>query len=48
MAHEEAFQFPRGEDGCFACRPFEQIIRGEALSVGVGDMRQDLYCLVKN
>lgn len=41
------FDCPRGEKGCFACRPFEAIIRGEALSVGVGDMRQDLYCLVE-
>ncbi len=45
---DEAFQCPRGEGGCFACRPFEQIIRGQALCVGVGDMRQDLYCLVEN
>jgi len=40
---EEAFQCPRGEDGCFSCRPFMKILRGEAEYVGAGDMRQDLY-----
>lgn len=40
---EEVFLCPRGENGCFACRPFEKILKGEAESVGVGDMRQDLY-----
>jgi ATP-dependent helicase/DNAse subunit B len=40
---EEAFTCPRGSDGCYACRPLEQIMRGEAEFVGVGDMRQDLY-----
>ncbi len=37
------FLCPRGEEGCYACRPFEKIIRGEAECVGVGEMRQDLY-----
>jgi ATP-dependent helicase/DNAse subunit B len=41
------FLCPRGKEGCFACRPFEMIIRGEAECVGVGEMRQDLYCLVE-
>jgi ATP-dependent helicase/DNAse subunit B len=40
---EEAFQCPRGEEGCFVCKPFEKIIRGQAECVGVGEMRQDLY-----
>ena len=40
---EEAFQCPRGEEGCFTCRPFEKIIRGEAEYIGTGEMRQDLY-----
>lgn len=31
--------------GCFACRPFEQILRGEAEFVGVGGYNQDLYIL---
>lgn len=42
------FNCPRGEDGCFACRPFEKIIRGEAECVGVGEMRQDLYIVEEN
>jgi ATP-dependent helicase/DNAse subunit B len=42
---EEAFVCHRGKDGCFACRPFEQILRGEAEFIGVGEMRQDLYCI---
>lgn len=40
---ESVFLCPRGEDGCYACKPFEKIIRGEAEYVGVGEMRQDLY-----
>lgn len=40
---ETAFPCPRGQEGCFACRPYEKIIRGEAESVGAGEMRQDLY-----
>lgn len=37
------FKCPKGEEGCFACRPFEKIIRGEAEFVGVGEYKQDLY-----
>jgi ATP-dependent helicase/DNAse subunit B len=37
------FQCPKGETGCFACKPFEKIIKGEADFIGVGDMNQDLY-----
>ena len=40
---EEVFVCPQGIEGCFACRPFEKIIRGEAEYVGTGEMRQDLY-----
>lgn len=36
------FICPRGEKGCFACRDFEKIIKGEAEYVGPGDW-QDLY-----
>ncbi len=42
---EEAFLCPKGVGGCFACQPFEKIIRGQAECVGVGEMRQDLYIL---
>jgi ATP-dependent helicase/DNAse subunit B len=40
------FECPQGSDGCFACRPFEKILRGEAEYVGVGEMRQDIYMVV--
>jgi ATP-dependent helicase/DNAse subunit B len=36
---------PRGEGGCFACKPFEKIIKGEAEYIGVGEYNQDLYRL---
>lgn len=39
----EVFQCPEGEKGCFSCRPFEKILRGEAEYIGTGEMRQDLY-----
>ena len=42
---EKAFLCPRGEDGCYACRPFEKILRGEAEHVGVGSYNQDLYLI---
>lgn len=32
-------------DGCFACRPFEKVVQGEAKFVGVGGYKQDLYTL---
>lgn len=37
------FLCPNGSPGCFFCKPFEKIIKGEAEYVGVGEMRQDLY-----
>lgn len=37
------FLCPKGEKGCFSCRPFEQILKGEAEYIGVGEMNQDLY-----
>lgn len=40
---EAAFVCPRGEAGCYACKPFEKIMKGEAEYVGTGEMRQDLY-----
>lgn len=42
---EETFKCPQGERGCFACTPFEKIIRGEATYVGVGELRQDIYMI---
>ena len=37
------FACPYKQSGCFACRPFEKIISGEAEFVGFGDYRQELY-----
>ncbi len=34
---------PRGEGGCYACQPFETILRGEAEYVGVAGYGQDAY-----
>lgn len=39
----DVFTCHRG--GCFKCRPFEKILRGEAEFVGIADGRQDLYIL---
>lgn len=39
------FKCPQGERGCFACRPLEQIVRGEAEQVGVSSFNQDVYVL---
>jgi hypothetical protein len=39
----EPFLCPQGIAGCFACKPFEKIVRGEAEYVGVGEYNQDLY-----
>lgn len=43
---DKKFDCPKGALGCFACRPFEKIITGEAEFVGVGGYGQDMY-LVK-
>jgi ATP-dependent helicase/DNAse subunit B len=40
---KKEFECPRG--GCFACEPYEKILKGEALFVGVGEYKQDLYML---
>ncbi len=44
LAHQlEVFKCPHGEDGCRACRPFEQIIRGQAEYVGLDNYGRELY-----
>jgi ATP-dependent helicase/DNAse subunit B len=35
------FKCPKG--GCYACRPYERILKGEGEFVGVSDTRQDVY-----
>ncbi len=41
----ERFKCPHGEAGCFACRPFERILQGEAEFVGENEYHQDIYVL---
>lgn len=40
---QKTFDCPRGEAGCYACQPFERVIRGEAEHVGIGTYNQDVY-----
>jgi len=35
----------RGEQGCFACKPYEAILKGEAEYLGIGGYGQDIYFL---
>lgn len=44
----EQFKCPSGEGGCFACRPFEAILKGEAEFVGLNNYGQDLYLVNKD
>ena len=37
------FSCPRGEKGCFACQPFEKILKGEAEFIGIGGYGQEMY-----
>jgi len=40
---KKEFDCPRGPKGCFACQPFEKILRGEAEYIGVGGYGQEMY-----
>ena len=40
----EIFKCPQ-QTGCFACKPFEAVLRGEAEFVGLNEYKQDLYVL---
>jgi len=40
---EKQFTCPRGADGCYACKPYEAILRGEAEYVGIAGYGQDTY-----
>jgi ATP-dependent helicase/DNAse subunit B len=40
---EKVFVCPRGEQGCFSCKPFEKIIKGEAEFVGNGEWGNEMY-----
>ena len=37
------YSCPRGSKGCFACAPYEKVLRGEAEFVGEGEYGQDIY-----
>lgn len=41
----ERFVCPKGDDGCYACRPLEAIVAGDAEFVGVGEFNYDTYIL---
>lgn len=40
---KKEFACLRGEAGCFACRPFEVILKGDAEYIGTGGYGQDIY-----
>ncbi len=40
-----SFDCHYGKGGCFACKPFEKIIRGEAEFVGLGEYNQEMYII---
>jgi ATP-dependent helicase/DNAse subunit B len=37
------FNCPKGSGGCFACKPMEKILKGEAEFVGIGNYGQEIY-----
>jgi CRISPR/Cas system-associated exonuclease Cas4 (RecB family) len=39
------FECPKGVPGCFSCRPYEKILKGEAEFVGIGGYNQELYLI---
>lgn len=45
VREKKEFLCPKGPGGCFACRPFEKILRGEAEYLGVGEYNQELYLI---
>ncbi len=44
----DRFKCPQGEGGCFACKPYEAVLRGGAEHVGQNDFRQDVYVLTSH
>ena len=40
---QKEFNCPKGVGGCFACRPFEKILRREAEYIGIGGYGQEMY-----
>jgi hypothetical protein len=39
------FKCPNGEDGCFACKPFESILNKTAKLVGQDEYGADVYII---
>lgn len=39
------YECPRGSAGCFACQPYEAILRGEAEYIGIAGYGQDAYLI---
>lgn len=41
----ERFKCPNGDAGCYACKPYEAIVKGEAEHVGVNEYMNDVFIL---
>lgn len=41
----QRFKCPNGDEGCFACRPMERVLKGEAELVGTNEYNTDVYLL---
>lgn len=41
----DVFKCPQGNSGCFACKPLEKVLSGEAEHVGVGGYNRDVYVI---
>lgn len=44
----QRFKCPGGDDGCKECRPYEQILTGDATYVGVSSYGADVYTMSKS
>ncbi|MDP2741479.1 MAG: PD-(D/E)XK nuclease family protein [bacterium] len=42
---QNIFECHHGKDGCFACQPYEKILRNEAEFVGLGGYNQEMYLI---
>lgn len=45
VRENKAYNCPRGDAGCYACKPYEKIINGEATYLGVAGYGTDTYSL---
>ncbi len=43
VREKNIYNCPRGDGGCFACKPYEAILKGQAEYLGVGGYGQDIY-----